>query len=63
MQQIMNYLSNIHDTNSILLVSSSEEFMELIPYFLEVKGVGKIYCINNSRSLNDGENIYRSDAI
>lgn len=45
MQQIMNYLATIYDISSVLLIPSSGEFMGLIPYLVEVKGVEKIYCV------------------
>lgn len=47
MQQIKNYLSNIHDISSVLFVFTTEEFKELVSYLLEVKGVKKIYFLKD----------------
>lgn len=63
MQQIKNYLSNVYDIDSVLFISSSEEFMGLLPYLLDTKDIRKIYCINSSGSLNGTGDMFLSDAI
>ncbi len=51
--QIGNYLSQIYDVSSVLLIVSSNEWMELVAYLSEAKSVERIYYINSEENLDE----------
>ena len=61
--QIRNYLSNIYDVNSVLLISTSKEFLGLVTYLLEAKAVKKLYCINSADNVCKSRDDFKSDVV
>lgn len=53
--QIRNYLSQIYDVKSALLIVSSKEWINLAAYLSQAKCVDKIYCINSEENLIEPE--------